>query len=72
MKAYRIYTSNAVLDIWMSNEDLAWFGDRMDEGASGAVKVPTRLYDKFRKITGLEYVKNGEIKTFLIDHAYGV
>lgn len=72
MNKYRLTTRNGCVDVWLTDEEISWFGNRMDEGATGAVKVPTRLYEKFRKITGIASAKNHEIKTFLIDNAYGL
>lgn len=71
MNKYNFLSGGRFYDVYLSQEEIEWFGDRMNEGASGAVRVPTRLYDKFRKITGLDYAKNHEIKEFLITNAYG-
>lgn len=71
MKEYNFLTGSRNVVVLLSDDELDWFGDRMGEGASGAVRVPTRLYDKFRKLTGIEYAKNHEIKEFLITNAYG-
>jgi hypothetical protein len=55
---------------YLTEEQKIWFGDRMTEGRSGAVQIPTRLYDKFRKITGNPFLKNNEIKSWLIEKCY--
>ena len=54
----------------LTEEQKDWFGNRMDEGRSGAVKVPTYLYDKYRKISDNEFIKNSDIKDILIRQCY--
>lgn len=55
---------------WLTEEEKDWFGDRMSEGRSGAIRVPTYLYVKFKKITDNEFLKNNDIKCWLIDNCY--
>jgi hypothetical protein len=55
---------------YLTEEQKVWFGNRMTESPTGRIIVPTRLYDKFRKITDNEFLKNHEIKCWLIDNCY--
>lgn len=57
---------------YLTEEQKNWFGNRMDESHTGRVLVPSRLYAKFRKITGREHLQNHVIKCWLIDNCYGV
>ena len=57
-------------DLKLTEEQKDWFGDRMTEGSTGSVKVPTHLYNKFRKIFGDECISNDHIKTYLINNCY--
>ena len=54
----------------LTEDQKEWFGDRMDESAAGRVLIPTRLYDKFRKIQDNEFLGNELIKCYLIDNVY--
>lgn len=54
----------------LTKEQKEWFGNRMDESQTGRVRVPTYLYDKFRKITANEFYTNSQIKSWLIEHCY--
>ena len=47
-----------------------WFGDRMDESATGAVTVPSHLYTKYRKLAENPLIPNHEIKSILIRRCY--
>ena len=54
----------------LTQEQKDWFANRMDESATGCVKVPAYLYSKFRKIADNECILNATIKTVLIDECY--
>ena len=58
------------MDFYLTEEQVIWFGDRMTESSTGRVLIPTRLYDKFRKITNNELLTNITIKCWLIDNIY--
>ena len=65
-----ILTTGGNIDINLSDEQEAWFGDRMTESSTGRILVPARLYTEFKKITGVYCVTNQQIKDFLIDNCY--
>jgi hypothetical protein len=54
----------------LTEDQKNWFAERMGENASGKVLVPSHLYAKFRKITGLEWVNKAVIKDWLIRNCY--
>lgn len=54
----------------LTEEQKKWFGDRMHEGPTGRVIVPSHLYAKYRKLSGREFMPNHAIKTILIDQCY--
>lgn len=54
----------------LTKEQADWFDQRMKESESGRVIVPTRLCEKFRKLSGDPYLSNIEIKTYLISTVY--
>ena len=54
----------------LTREQFEWFGNRMTESHTGRVLVPSHCYNKFRKICDDEYLSNGDIKCYLIDHVY--
>lgn len=70
MNQFRVMLGNSFYDFYLSYEERSYFGNRMTESSTGAVQVPTRLYEKFRNITGLGFAKNHEIKEFLIRNCY--
>lgn len=55
---------------YLTESQKIWFGNRMTEGRTGAVIVPSYLYAKFKKIAGSESLVNHEIKSWLIDNCY--
>jgi hypothetical protein len=59
-----------LLSFKLTEDQKDWFGNRMTEGNTGSVKVPSHLYNKFRKIYGDELLSKNLIKTYLIDNCY--
>lgn len=57
-------------DFKLTEDQKDWFGNRMTEGSTGSIKVPTHLYNKFRKIYENDLTSNEDIKTYLIDNCY--
>jgi hypothetical protein len=54
----------------LNEEQKSWFGNRLNEGATGRVAVPSHLYPKFREIYGNELLSKNEIKSYLLRHCY--
>lgn len=60
------------MEIQLSKQQKVWFADRMDESHTGRVLIPSRLYDKFRKINGGQFreLSKVTIQCYLIDFCY--
>lgn len=54
----------------LTEDEKDWFGNRMSEGESGAVTVPTHLLNKLRKLTNQPNISNQVAKSYLIDKCY--
>jgi hypothetical protein len=55
----------------LTNEQKDWFAERMDEGPTGIVSVPSYLIKKYRKLMHLGgSVSDGIIKSRLIAECY--
>lgn len=59
-------------ELVLTEEQKRWFGDRMTEGPTGAVRVPSHLIKKLKKIADNEYLSNDVCKTYLIDKCFWV
>jgi hypothetical protein len=57
-------------ELKLTEEQRTWFGDRMTEGSTGAVRVPTYLINKLRKIADNEFLSTDRCKDYLIDKCY--
>jgi len=57
-------------ELKLTDEQIRWFGDRMTEGSTGAVRVPSYLIKKLKKIADNEFLPNDVCKSFLIDTCY--
>lgn len=58
------------LDVNLTVDEKEWFGERMYESITGRIMMPSYLYKKFKKITGLNKASNMCIKCYLIDEVY--
>lgn len=65
-----LYSQNS--DFQLTQEQKDWFGDRMTEGATGAVRVPTYLIKKLKKMADMEDMPNDIAKNYLIDKCYNL
>lgn len=54
----------------LTPEQKDWFGERLNETASGQVTAPSYLVKKFRKIVGDEELSSMAIRCYLIDYCY--
>ncbi len=59
-----------MIKVNLSNEQKEWFGERMDESATGRVIVPKYLLTKLKKIADNDSITDLQAKTWLIDNVY--
>ena len=60
--------------VLLTTEQKVWFAERMDTLPTGRVRVPARLIEKYRTITGDHKSHKEIIKSILIDECqeYGI